>query len=534
MFADLMRNSTTEVRSGLDNGESGAKLVALSHTKDGITVNEALIEEEPFEPRITGNARPQQEIARQVLIKNGTPRCKTVFADNQSVSSCFVILPNMPSTDADGAILLQARKLLFWEGMEPLTGHMDSDFLRGRTGSVVGLANWASAKQWCSLIEDCGAVADDITVRACAYQALADHQNWHKEHSAVLVADLGASASRFFVLNQGTVQFMREVPVAGDAITKVLTTQVVTDKGGRRLSETEAEKLKVTGDLTDAEMALRPLLERISSEIMRSIQFFNENTGEKIDAVFVTGGSSSLTPLTHYLQSSISVPISAIDPFRGMNLRDATVEQAAEKHASRLAVAAGLALARQPAISLMPRSLQLAKRATKYAAPAIASLLRLGFLPLVLAGAVQMARIYSLRTKLEAQNTELAAADASGPKLQMLLAENNKVSAYHNALHALMVREPLWPGILNDIANAVPEHIVLTRCATKSDQKSEISLVLVGRVLPNAKAFDDAVSSLLSKLSSSVFFRNVAVAKANANRTANMLGTFEIHVGLVY
>lgn len=528
----------TEQRGGLECGTSGAKLVILTHPESGLCVENVFIEEKPFESRIKGESRPPVESTRQILIQRNLSGYKIVFVAEEAAGSCFAITPKMSKADADGAILLQAKKLLSWESSEPIMAHMDSEFLRDRTGSVVGLADWKTLKPWCRLVEGSGGVVDDITVRACAYLALAGHQGWAGAHPVFLIADLGASSSCFYVLDRYTVRFMREAPVGGDAITKALTTEVSTDAGTIHLSEDKAEELKISGGVSQGkehmEMMVRPVIERISSEIMRSIQFFKENTGQKVEAVFITGGSSRLQALMRYFKQSIPLPVETIDPFAGLNFSNTGVKSRAEKHKARLAVAVGLALAEEPPISLLPRFLQTSKRLAKFAHMAVIVLLVLGFFPLLFAVIFQGIKIKTVRPKIERYKEELVHTRKQQEQIGILQMKVQESSDYYQALNSLVVRDPLWPGILNALADAVHQDVVLTRFSTGFNKDGNRNIILEGRVLPSAAGFDNAVASLLQALNSSVFFSHVSIAGAEVNRTEEMLGTFEIECGLVY
>ena len=49
------------------------------------------------------------------------------------------------------------------------------------------------------------------------------------------------------------------------------------------------------------EVLVRPVIERITSEIMRTVQFFTDNAGKKVNAVFLTGGTAELQILRSHL-----------------------------------------------------------------------------------------------------------------------------------------------------------------------------------------------------------------------------------------
>ncbi len=553
-------------RCGFEAGASSGKLVIINSRHHGsATLERISLEETPLESRIEGDAPSPAETTRKLLIQHNLTGCKTTFVADKVTATCFAMVPSMTKHDSEGAILLQARKLLDWEGSNPIMGHMDSEFARDRIGSVVALADWQSVNPWCKLIEGSGGITEDITVRACAYQALAKHQNWKKEHRVVLVADIGASSARFYILENEKVRFTRSVPTGGDDITKALTTEVSTDEGPVRMNTVLAEKLKVTGQLKSnlsgkfsdqvsssesntesnsgthsqkwrqqMEMVVRPIVERIASEVTRSMQFFKENTGKTVEAVLITGGASRLQPLLDQLHTKVSIPIRNLDPFVGLEFCDDDVRKFAQKHNDRLTVAVGLALAKRPEISLIPGYLRASRRFANYTMPAVAALLIFGFLPLLLLGVMQSVTIQRLKHDNEKQ-ARIISTDTSGKnKLAALRTDLDRTRNVKQALDSLLRRHPVWAGVLNSLAHSMPKNVVLTELSTKSDKHGHRTLILEGQVLENDDGFDGAVSALLTKLGSSVFFKQVSMAHADATPADKVLGTFEVNCQLTY
>ena len=568
-------------RAGLECGSTGAKMVVLVHRNGAFQVEHIFLEEVLFESRIKGKARPPLDVARQLLIHKNLSGCKTIFIANGALESCFVILPKMSKAETDGAMLLQAKKLVSWESEKPMLAFVGSGFLRERVGYLVGLADWKAVKAWGRLIENSGGLIDDVTLSACAYQALARCQRWADEFPVFLVADLGATTSCFYILDRQAVKFMRKVPVGGDAITKILTTVVSTDGGPIQLTELEAEDVKITGylplagkrepdgrparntthsvaggrrttdDATSSRVArdasqpapkrieqmevlARPVIERITSEIMRSVQFFTDNVGQKVNAVFLTGGTVELQILKKHLEASVGMPVRVIDPFAGMAFTNPGTKNYAEKHSARLAMATGLALVEQPAISLLPRYVHFVKRVAAFMPKVVAALLILGFLPLLVAGTYHAVQIKLVQLDIRQYQPSLQQAVMERQQLDTLQKQCQDSSESVRTLQNMAGRNLLWSGVLNALADAVPLDVVLTSCMAGVDPNQPDTILLEGSVLASAEGFDDAMASLLSALGASVFFKKVNIVNAQATSAESLLGKFEIQCELVH
>lgn len=546
-----------ERRAGLDCGATGARLVLAARRRGALQVEDIFIEDIPFELRVRGKARPPLDDARRLLLHKSLSGRHIVFVAPGASDSCFIILPKMSKAEADSAMLLQAKKLLGWEVEAPIMAHVGSEFARDRVGSLVGLADWRALKPWCRLMETSGCLVDDVTLAACAYQALAAFQRWADEFPVVLLADLGATASMFYILDGSRVRFMRKVPVGGDALTRVLTTTISTESGPLQLNEGEAEEVKITGylplagkqapdasraappagqggtavprKLEQMEVLVRPLVERLAAEIMRSIQFYKDNVGQNPAAIFLTGGGAGLRSLLAHLQAAAGLPVRLIDPFAGLAFASPGARNYAEKNQNRLAMAVGLALATKPSICLLPRFLQVLKRFAALMPRAVAVLLAVGFVPLLLAGISNEVKIRAIRSELRGYQEQIRKADRERQQMEALQAQLQESAAYRLALGSMVGHNPLWAGVLNALAAALPPEIALTRFCAGSDPGRPELLVIEGKVLPAASGFDEAMAALLPALSSSVFFKQVNIMNARAERSDNSLGQFEIH-----
>jgi len=535
----------------LECGASGAKLVLLSRRDSAFQVENVFIEDYLFESRVKGKMLSSLDVVRRLLIQKNLAGYQVVFTANEAVKSCFTILPKMSKPEMEGAILLQARKLLSWESDHPLMAHISSEFLGNHTGNLVGLADWSAVKPWCRLIEGSGGEVNDVTLEACAYSALARRQEWDRESPVFLVADMGAESSTFYIFDHQTVRFVRKVPVGGDAISKMLTTEVSTDSGPVQLTDIEAEEVKITGclpqsgqkkmDLTPEkklehmDVLVRPMIERISSEIARSMQFYKDNAGQKVEAVYITGGTSCLSALKAHLETSlVLLPVKLIDPFAGLKFADAATRHYAEKHKARLALAVGLALAEEPAISLMPQYAKVLKRVTTFIPSVILALLLLVFLPFALGGTCQAIKIKAMRTTVQQYQAEAQRTSDDRQCLETLQQQFVETSDHYAALQQLVGRDPLWPGIFNALAGALPRDVVLTHFSMRFDPQLADVITIEGKVLPSAASFDGILSTFLSSLSTSPFFRQVNIINAHGDRTETMLGSFEIQCELIY
>jgi len=158
----------------------------------------------------------------------------------------------------------------------------------------------------------------------------------------------------------------------------------------------------------------------------------------------------------------------------------------------------------------------------------------LAFLPFAVGGTCQAVKIKALQTAIKQYQALAQQASDNRRHLETLQQQFQEAADQYIALQQLVGRDPLWPGIFNALADAIPGNIVLTHFGTRFDQQQGDVIILEGNVLPSAAGFDDALTVFLSSLSASPFFKQVNIINAQANRAENTLGSFEIQCELIY
>ncbi|MBA4386988.1 MAG: hypothetical protein C0404_03340, partial [Verrucomicrobia bacterium] len=139
-------------------------MVVLARRRSSVFVEGVYLEEETFESRNKGRGRSPLELFKQLIIKRDVFGHEMVMVPEGAYQSCYVVIPKMARGDSDSARLLQAKKMLLWEGAEPQVTHVASDFLGDREGSYVVLSDWRKVRSWCGLVEQHGGVTHDATV----------------------------------------------------------------------------------------------------------------------------------------------------------------------------------------------------------------------------------------------------------------------------------------------------------------------------------------------------------------------------------
>lgn len=202
------------------------------------------------------------------------------------------------------------------------------------------------------------------------------------------ILDLGDASSHIVFVNNGHLQFARELSTAAGDFTRALTGDLFIDGREIKLSIEQADKLKrkygiphehddsITKDgipVKEIAVMMGPVVERLVNDIQRTVEFYKEKF--KVDAirkVYLTGGGAFMPNLTSLLVRELNLKVSILNPFDTISLKKFGDQPRLAASGPRFAVAVGLALDRGKALNLLPRefkgsqTLQYLKRIYRY------------------------------------------------------------------------------------------------------------------------------------------------------------------------
>ncbi|OPY00275.1 MAG: Competence protein A [Syntrophorhabdus sp. PtaU1.Bin002] len=132
------------------------------------------------------------------------------------------------------------------------------------------------------------------------------------QDSSVVVADIGSSVTNIAIAKGDRIEFTREILVGGQNLTGQI-------EKSTNLTHKEAEAKKLTGD-SEVSSLFEDFIYNISSEISKTINFYTSTkTRERIDKVYLTGGTSLLPGLKATIEDNTKVDVEYIDPFLCLN-----------------------------------------------------------------------------------------------------------------------------------------------------------------------------------------------------------------------
>ncbi len=355
---------------GLDIDQKSVKFVKIKKTNGDTTLLRYAVRDIPTsEDKVKATADILKDMFKGEKADSEVFIC--AFGTNMTLK--HLAIPVMPDEEIPGALKWEAKKLMTF----PLENSAIDFYKIGKVTdrgtekydimfAVAGeeLLNFLRA-----VSKESGVRFSGISVIPLALCAALENNKKCDKSKVNAIIDIGGEAASINLFKGDILNFTREITVAGDSLTKAMTGLLVADRWQLNLTYEQAEEIKKkygipkkdTEEVTDSGVPLvhiyemmAPTLRRLQNEILRSFDYYKEEfREEKIDKVFLTGGTSYLKNLEDFLSNALGVKVEIINPVENLNIdKSSGIDPSElEKASLRLALAVGLALERSKKIN---------------------------------------------------------------------------------------------------------------------------------------------------------------------------------------
>lgn len=161
-------------------------------------------------------------------------------------------------------------------------------------------------------------------------------------HLCSLIVDIGPASTDIAVLDQGAIRVTGGVGIGGNTFTLDIAKKLET-------TLENAHQLKVINGLTPGQRqakitaALKPSLNRITTEIRKVIRYYNErlDNNHKIEQVLIVGGGANIPGIGEYFTNELVMPARVASPWQKLNF--GTLQEPNKQFRPRYITVAGLA-----------------------------------------------------------------------------------------------------------------------------------------------------------------------------------------------
>lgn len=380
------------------------------------------------------------------------------------------------------------------------------------------------------IIEKAGLKLIGIVVLPDALLELFKKEATTNHDKVVSIIYMGKRTTNISIFRNGNFEFNRELNIGGENITLAMAGILVSAEGKIEITPEEAEKLKIEYGvpvdletypklveipLNQLQAMVRPALEKIESEIVRTFEYYKGQTGEAgINKIILTGGASQTQHLPEFLQQGLGIPIIIPKPFPDFD--------------QRMAGAVGAALVETQKINLLPEEIKYRWRMTlsKILKPQILISSFIGLLTLVYIyfwtqAFTLSSEVNSINRKLEIYKPRLARLEA----IEKAAKEEEKKKL---ALAGYEEKKSKLPKVFEEISRIIPDNIKINVF-----NMTPTTLHFWGTVFEKEETPENTLSRFVLKLSNSPLFKKVVLIQAvkNEEYTRDALN-FEITINL--
>lgn len=372
------------------------------------------------------------------------------------------------------------------------------------------------------------------------------------------LVDIGAKSSHIIIVNDGHLQFAREISTAGLDVTESLMCPLFVEGREIRLSAKRAEALKrrhgiprreeleETSDgvpLQDISVLMVPVLERLVSDIQRTLDFAKEKFQvDTIRRVYLTGGGALMPNLTDFMQHELNLDVLLLNPFDTISHGKVSRQDELYKIGPRFAVATGLALDRSKNLNMLPEALR-GSHALQYARRLYKYIFVLAVSAMVFLSQDVTREVSNLAREFKQLNAEYQASEPVRKTFQTAQATYRQMQALEKQYDSAINMHLDAATHLRVISHYMPRNLTLTslrivRRIGKQTDEADNPLPQKEFLILDGVAFEDHsleglnLANFLLQLEASRYFKSLSLDKQKILEDGGLQFTIECETAL--
>ncbi len=513
---------------GIEIGDNSIKLLEVNKKENQSVITHWSIVDIPLDLR---NKHPEREVFQSESIKkflvHTSSKDAVVVVGGLNVVSKIIALPHLGDAEVAEAVKWQMKDEIPFKVEEGIFSYFKlGDLDKNKVNYLVVVAKEEVVLKSLQTMGLAG--VKPLTIIPASEALFYTFEKEIKQEGVVCLLHMGQFLTNISFFENGLLQLSRDVPIGSDDITKAMTSILVSEEGRLELDYDEAEKIRIKyGIPVDLEKfpklehipiahlqaVIRPALERIEEEIIRTIEYFRNKVSDNAIKRIVFTGSASETPnLAQILSQSIGISCETADPFANVKI-DQSIEdkEGLIKDRARLCAVVGAVSAAKSRINLIPEEYRdrwkvLLKRylTPQYMMGALLFVLFLFY-------GLLYANIYFLENKKAELNKELSIIEPKIKRLDALaksVADERGRSGVFSSLAAARIKVS---HILVELGEATPNSVMLD---TVSFTPTSEAIMVSGNSFLRGKTAEKNLSQFVNNLSDSPLFENVQLDNA--------------------
>ncbi len=351
---------------GLDINDTSLKIIKLKKRRGSlvpVSFNEKEISDNIIKDGIIQNEDALVKNIKEALagVKGEKLRTKYVVVSlpEEKSFSQVIQMPKMEEKDLKSAVPFEAENYiplsaeqmyLDFKNIDPIVDHLD------HLDVLIVAAEKTLVDSYVSVLKKAGLipVVFEVETQAIARALIKDETSL----SPVVLVDFGGDNTDFIVFSGHSIRFASSISVSSHQVTEVLS-------GELGITEREAENMKIKYGLNYekeshrakiATKTISPVLEKLSAEIQKYLDFYSEHDfhehlsvqedkKSKIEKIILSGGGANLKGIDDFLQKKLGIKVEFGNPWINLHgrFKNANLFELQKKSLS-FVTAVGLAL----------------------------------------------------------------------------------------------------------------------------------------------------------------------------------------------
>jgi type IV pilus assembly protein PilM len=263
--------------------------------------------------------------------KGALAKSAVVSVSGNSVIVRFVKFPKMSREDLAKMIVIEAEPYIPFSIPEV---NLDFQILgdvveeaQKKMETILVAAKKEIINARVEIVQQAGLEPILIDVDAFALQNAFENSFGVNAKETALIVHIGAFVTTMVIVENGVSKVVRDVFIAGNAVTKALQRNFQCDgkqaeamKARAQILVTPEDREKAMADANKETLQMStvilPVMKDLLAEIQRSLDFYlSQGTDRQVARVLLSGGASRLGNLMGYLAQELRLPVEAFDPF---------------------------------------------------------------------------------------------------------------------------------------------------------------------------------------------------------------------------
>ena len=531
IFSSISKKSRKKRVIGLDIGNYSVKALGIDFTGTGQRVECLAMVEVPLEKR--GDRRDPELFTKliKICLAQGhiVDKDVVIMVSGPQVFVRRITMPPMPKDELDDVIPFEVKKHVSFPTDQMamdymIVGEKEEDGVN-KLDIILVATPRELIEQETSIVRAAGLNPVAVSVAPIVQWKTFMLCNSGRRDNVAAMVDIGYERTIISFFNNGVLEFTRTINLGGNDVTKSLISAPVSE-GGKELSTllydnadalkrkhgfpspTEPGMTKGGIPFTQLSMLMRPVLEKLLSEIRASFDFYTtEFHVSDVEKVIISGGGSGLKGLGPFLAKELGIKVASANPIHETECADGISEDITADSTPALVTAYGLAAWEKGELNLLSGKKKSKKIGPVAAltAPAGIAVMAMFFLYLNISGG-----LVNARAELEKKEKELSSLNSASTQVLRLSSRKKKLQSEKDSYPQVLRDDTDSAVILKEIRFHTADNIRLEHINFFSESSTAEKKML--KINGTAFFLDkrgSAISDFMTALEDSILFDEV-------------------------